>query len=71
MENANFGGMTVGGMTVNERLVVAGLLQRWDQSVKARDRDAMIAILQSVDLPETESARIADSVLANPTKYGF
>jgi len=59
------------GMTVNERLVVAGLLQQWDKSVKARDRDAMIAILKRVDLPETESARIADSVLANPTKYGF
>ena len=59
------------GMTVNERLVVAGLLQQWDKSVKARDRDEMIAILKRVDLPETESARIADSVLANPTKYGF
>ena len=66
MENANFG-----GMTVNERLVVAGLLQQWDRSVKARDRDAMVAILKRVDLPETESGTIADSVLSNPVKYGF
>jgi hypothetical protein len=60
-----------GGMTVNERLVVARLIDQWGRAVNSRDRDAMIEILKSVELPETESGRITDAVLENPTKYGF
>jgi hypothetical protein len=32
------------GMTVNERLFVAGLLDQWDDACRLRDRDAMIAL---------------------------
>jgi len=60
-----------GGMTVNERLFVARLVEQWDHAVNARDRDAMIEILTRVELPKTEAGRIADTILANPAKYGF
>jgi hypothetical protein len=60
-----------GGMTVNERLVVARLIGQWDHAVNARDRDTMIEILKKAEFPETESGRVADTVLANPAKYGF
>jgi hypothetical protein len=66
MENGKFG-----GMTVNERLVVARLMEQWDQAAHARDRNTMIEILQQVELPETESVKITDKVLANRAKYGF
>jgi hypothetical protein len=60
-----------GGMTVNERLVVARLIEQWDHAVNTRDRDAMVEILKKVELPETESGRITDTILDNPAKYGF
>ena len=58
-------------MTVNERLVLARLIEEWDRAVNARNRDAMIEILEKVELPNAESARISDTILANPAKYGF
>ena len=59
------------GMTVNERLASAGLLDSWDAAAKRRDRDEMIRVLESVELEPTEAARTVDLVLANPRKYGF
>jgi hypothetical protein len=59
------------GMTVNERLWTAGLFDRWDAACRARDRAAMIEILGEVEIAEPGRAPIADSVLADPAKYGF
>jgi hypothetical protein len=59
------------GMTVNERLCACGLIDRWDASVRARKRDEMIAVLCEVALTQEEAASTTDTVLANPTKYGF
>ena len=58
------------GMSVNERLFVAGLLADWDQAVRAGNRAGMIEILGRVDLGDGAGAT-ADSVLANPAFYGF
>ena len=52
-----------GGMTVNERLVEAGLMDAWDSALNARNREEMIAILSQVEL-ESQAGKIADSVLA-------
>lgn len=57
------------GMTVNERLFARGLLDRWDNAVRARDRDAMIRIMREVEVDQPEST--VDAVLAQPAKYGF
>jgi len=38
------------GMTVNERLFAAGLLDAWDAAVNARNRNRMIEVLLEVDL---------------------
>lgn len=56
------------GMTVNERLFVAGLLELFDRAALARDRDRMIGLLkqvESVDFPEAEAIATTDAVLAN------
>lgn len=58
------------GMTVNERLVLSGRIADWDAAVTARDRAAMVAVLERVDLGGQAGA-IADRVLADPGKYGF
>ena len=58
-----------GGMTVNERLTVAGLLGEWDKAARRRDRAVMIALLEKVDV--ADAAGIVDAVLADPGRYGF
>ena len=59
------------GMTINERLFAAGLLDAWDRAARARDRQAMIDNLLSVGIAEWFAAKTADTVLANPAAYGF
>ena len=59
------------GMTVNERLVVAGQIDAWDAAVIARDRTKMIGILMAVELTAKQAAETTDATLANPEKYGF
>lgn len=58
------------GMTVNERLFAAGLLNEWDRAVKARDKSRMMDILGQVELAD-EAEDTTDNLLANPAKYGF
>ena len=58
------------GMTVNERLFSAGLLEAWDAAVKSANRDRMIELLLEVELCG-QAERITDAVLANPSFYGF
>jgi len=57
------------GMTVNERLCVTGLLDSWDEAVRVKDRDAMLAIMRQVGVHPPENT--VDAVLADPVKYSF
>jgi hypothetical protein len=59
----------LGGMTVNERLIVTGLLDRWDAAVRKRDRREMLEILVQIEI--TEPAPTVDAVLADPQRFGF
>lgn len=56
------------GMSVNERLFVAGLLETFDDSVRKRDRSAMIALLRKVGLAD-QAEGVADRILADPRRY--
>jgi hypothetical protein len=58
-------------MTVNERLVVCGLIDQWDQAVRRRDRDAMITVLREVALSDEQAQQTTDAVLRDPQRYGF
>lgn len=59
-----------GGMTVNERLFTAGLLEQFGFAARARNRDKMIALLGEVELGD-DATLITDAILANPAKYGY
>ena len=61
----------LGGMTLNERLFSAGLLDEWDAAVRRHDRAAMITILGRAGLSEKDAAWSVDMVLADPGRYGF
>ena len=56
------------GMTVNERLVVAGQIAAWDEAVIGRDRAKMIEVLMAVELTAEQAAYTTDTTLANPEK---
>lgn len=57
------------GMTVNERLFVAGLLEEFDAAINARDREAAVELLRRVQLDHGEWT--VDAVIADPGKYGY
>jgi hypothetical protein len=57
------------GMTVNERLWHAGLFERWDVALEARDRAELLAILHEVDI--ADGTETVDAVLAHPERYGY
>jgi hypothetical protein len=50
------------GMTVNERLFVAGLLKEWDAAMNSSDRERMIRLLNEVDLAD-QASQIVNSLL--------
>jgi hypothetical protein len=60
---------SLAGMTVNERLSHVGIIDRWDEAARRRDRTAMVALLEQVEVPEPHLT--ADAVLADPKKFGF
>jgi hypothetical protein len=57
------------GMTVNERMSHVDIIDLWDDAVRHRDRSAMVALLEQVEVSEPHL--IADAVLADPKKFGF
>jgi hypothetical protein len=59
-----------GGMTVNERLYDAGIMDAWDIAAASRDRGRMIELLGIVELSE-QAESIVDTFLADPKRYGF
>ena len=59
------------GMTLNERLVEAGLMDRFEQAARSRDLAAMVSLLMQVALEEKEARWSAETILANPAKYGY
>ena len=58
-------------MTVNERLLVAGLLNEFGAAVSRQDRAAMVALLSQVQLPDSGANAYVDALLADPKQYGY
>ena len=58
------------GMTVNERLYAAGLMDEFDAALRARDRARIIMVLERVALSRADAAFSADTILGNPKRYG-
>ena len=57
------------GLTVNERLHLAGLLKRFDAAARGRNRDQMIALLRRVALPPNYAAKWVDAMLGDQTFF--
>jgi hypothetical protein len=59
------------GMTIEERLKVARLTEDFAAAVGRGDRDAMLQMLERVQLPTAGAAAYADEVLATPRQDGY
>ncbi len=56
------------GMTVNERLYISGLIDKFDYAVKRKDVSTIVSILKKVELKEESIKPILDSLkLGNVT----
>jgi hypothetical protein len=66
----NSGMSRYSGMTVNERLFEAGIMDQWTTAAELRDRNRMIELLGQVELSE-QAEQVVDTILANPRRYGF
>jgi hypothetical protein len=64
-------GVSLGGMTLNERLYTLGLLSEFDAAARRRDRLAMVAMLRQVELSESDATSCVDAIFADPKRYGF
>lgn len=53
------------GITLNERLYDAGLLDDFFKAATRKDRDEMVALLMSIELEKPEAEKTADAVLKN------
>ena len=58
---------TLSSMTVYERLFVKGILKEWDAAVSRRDREAMIKLLDQVELAD-QAPSIVESALKRTTR---
>lgn len=59
------------GMTVNERLFEAKLLEAFDFAVNKRDKKKLVEILKKVALSEEQANSTIDAIFLNPKKYGY
>ena len=56
------------GMTVNERLFSASLMDEFDNAVQVRDRAKIISLLQQTGIALPFAERVAESVLARASR---
>jgi hypothetical protein len=59
------------GMTVNERLFTSGRMQEFDETVRRRDSEGMVLILTQLDLTESDARWSAQTILSDPSFYGY
>ena len=61
----------IDGMTVNERLFHFGLVPAFDEAVRSRKLEAVIAVLCRAQFSQSQAEYTATTLLANPEQYGY
>ena len=59
------------GMTVNERLCHFGLMPAFEEAVRSRKLEAVIAVLRQAQFSQAQAEQTATTLLANPKRYGY
>jgi hypothetical protein len=64
-------GEDFGGMTVNERLFAAGLVEQFDAAIDSDNRQLAVDLLEQVAMARDSAAATVDAILAHPSRYGY
>jgi len=59
------------GMTVNERLYHFALMPAFDEAVRSRKLESVVAVLLQAQFSQSQAEHTATTVLANPERYGY
>ncbi len=59
------------GMTVNERLYTLNLMDDFDSSIKSRQRDVAIQLLEKAQLSNGQAVETVDAIFNDPKMYGY
>lgn len=59
------------GLTLNERLRVSGLVEKFDAAVAAQDHDAAVKLLVKTGLRKPEAEDKVNNILSDPKAYGY
>lgn len=59
------------GMTVNERLFHAGLMDQFDAALEAKKMEDAISILQQTELSIEAATETVAVIFDNPAMYGY
>ena len=59
------------GMTVNERLYTLDLMDDFDSSIRSRQREVAIQLLEMAQFSNCQAVETVDAIFIEPKKYGF
>lgn len=62
---------TGGGESVIDRLYTFGLWEEWEAAARSRNRATMLELMVKVGMSNEYAAKTVDTVLSDPTGYGY
>lgn len=60
-----------GGITLNERLLVSGLLPKFDEAINTGNHADAVALLLKTGLRKVEADETVSAILSDPKAYGY
>lgn len=60
-----------GGLTLNERLHVSGLLQKFDEAIHSRNKEEAVKLLLKTGMRKVEAEETASEIIRDPKAYGY
>lgn len=60
-----------GGLTLNERLHVSGLLDRFDKAIHAQNHEEAVKLLLKTGLRKVEAEETVTEIIKDPKAYGY
>ena len=60
-----------GGLTLNERLHVSGLLERFDEAIHSQNKDEAVKLLLKTGMRKVEAEETVGEIIKDPKAYGY
>lgn len=60
-----------GGLTLNERLLVSGLLPKFDEAIHSNNQEEAVKLLLKTGMRKVEAEDTVNDILSDPKAYGY